>query len=61
MRLLITNQFIKCPRIEKNTAVSYCKKCYFLGWVENRKVICRWSQEKEDLIKGNRYYEINTI
>ena len=61
MRLPITNQLVKCPRTEEKTEVPYCKKCYFLGWVENHKVICRWSQEKEDLIKGNRYYEIDTI
>lgn len=58
MKIPIIRSLVTCPRTGESTDVAMrCKKCRFLGWVEERKVVCRWSQEKEDLLRGERYYE----
>ena len=50
---------VTCPRTQEIcSATQDCKKCYYLGWVMEYKVTCRWSQQKEDIITGKKYYEI---
>lgn len=49
---------VKCPRVEKLVDSSNeCHKCYWCSIATAEFVRCRWTQEKEDIKTGRRYYE----
>lgn len=49
---------VTCPRIEKPVdARRICKHCSWLSIINDGIVRCRWTQEKEDLKTGKRFYE----
>ena len=58
MKLTISkDDTVICPRIEKVMDVTHaCKKCDFLGWVRDGKVVCRWSELKERILKKEVYF-----
>lgn len=49
---------VKCPRLNK-LVDSYheCHACMWLSVATAEYVRCRWTQEKEDLYNGRKYYE----
>lgn len=49
---------VKCPRLNKMVdSYDTCHHCEWLSIATAEYVRCRWTQEKEDLQKGRRYYE----
>lgn len=48
---------VVCPRIKtKVNACRICRSCEWLSMYIADSIRCRWSQEKEDLKYGKKYY-----
>lgn len=58
MRIPIKGTLVVCPRNGEKTETESCKKCKYLGWVEEEKIVCRWTKEKEQFDSGERRYII---